>query len=69
MSYETVERESKNLEIGFEPSIKILSRIMKIMTENGSQNKTCLARDTNLNYGRLAKHIVWLAKRSCQINN
>jgi len=39
------------------------------MTENGSQNKTCLARDTNLNYGRLAKHIVWLAKRSCQINN
>lgn len=68
MSHEMVEINSK-LEFGFEPSMKDLSRIMKIMTENGSQNKTCLARDTNLNYGRLAKHIVWLAKRSCQINN
>ena len=51
------------LEPSFEPSMKSLMRIMKSMTENGSEGKTQLSLDTNLNYARLAKHIVWLEKK------
>jgi predicted transcriptional regulator len=47
----------------FEPSMKTLSRIMKVMTDNGSEGKTSLSLDTNLNYSRLAKHLVWLEKK------
>jgi predicted transcriptional regulator len=55
--------KSKKLEPRFEPSIKILLRIVKVMTENGAEGKTQLSLDTNLNYARLAKHIVWLEKK------
>ncbi len=54
---------NKKLESGFEPSMKTLLRILKAMTENGSKGKTQLSLDTNLNYARLAKHIVWLEKK------
>ena len=63
MSYEIVEIKSKKLKHDFEPSMKTLLRIMESITKNGSEGKTCLARDTNLNYTRLAKHIVWLEKK------
>jgi predicted transcriptional regulator len=53
----------KKLEPSFEPSMKTLSRIMKSMTEKGAEGKTQLSLDTNLNYARLAKHIVWLEKK------
>lgn len=55
--------ESKKLEPSFDPSMKTLSRIMKSMTEKGAEGKTQLSLDTNLNYARLAKHIVWLEKK------
>ena len=55
--------KSKKLEPDFEPSMKILLRIVKVMTENGAKGKTQLSLDTNLNYARLAKHIVWLEKK------
>ncbi len=55
--------KSKKLEPSFEPSMKTLSRIMKFITENGSEGKTQLSLHTNLNYTRLAKHIVWLEKK------
>jgi predicted transcriptional regulator len=55
--------KDKKIEPDFEPSMKILSRILKTMVNNGSEGKTCLARDSNLNYSRLAKHIVWLEKK------
>jgi predicted transcriptional regulator len=51
------------LEPSFEPSMKTLMRIVKSLTENGSGGKTQLSLDTNLNYARLAKHIVWLEKK------
>lgn len=54
---------SKKLELSFEPSMKTLSRIMKAMTKNGPEGKTQLSIHTNLNYTRLAKHIVWLEKK------
>ena len=55
--------KNKKLERNFEPSIKTLSRILKTMTDNGPEAKTSLSLDTNLNYTRLAKHIVWLEKK------
>jgi predicted transcriptional regulator len=55
--------KNKKLEPDFEPSMKTLSRILKSMTDNGPEAKTSLSVDTNLNYTRLAKHIVWLEKK------
>ena len=55
--------KKKKLEPDFEPSMKTLSRIFKTMTDNGPEAKTSLSLDTNLNYARLAKHIVWLEKK------
>ena len=53
----------KKLDSDFEPSMKTLSRIFKTMTDNGPEAKTSLSLDTNLNYTRLAKHIVWLEQK------
>ena len=53
----------KEIEADFEPSMKTLVRIMKAVTDNGSEGKTQLSLHTNLNYARLAKHIVWLEKK------
>ena len=55
--------KNKKIEPNFEPSMKTLVRVMKAMRENGSEGKTQLSLDTNLNYTRLAKHIVWLEKK------
>ena len=55
--------KKKKLEPNFEPSIKTLSRIFKTMADNGPKVKTSLSLDTNLNYARLARHIVWLEKK------
>jgi predicted transcriptional regulator len=68
--------KSKKLAPSFEPSMKTLSRIMKVMVDNGSEGKTQLSLDANLNYAVLAKHIVWLEKKGlvksiiedCKIN-
>jgi predicted transcriptional regulator len=62
--YETINIvKKKKPESDFEPSMKTLSRIMKTMTENGAEGKTKLALGANLNYTRLAKHVVWLEKK------
>jgi predicted transcriptional regulator len=55
--------KSKKIEPNFEPSMKTLTRVLKAMTENGSEGKTQLSLNANLNYARLAKHIVWLEKK------
>jgi len=55
--------KKKKLDSDFEPSMKTLSRIFKTMADNGPEAKTSLSLDTNLNYARLAKHIVWLEKK------
>ena len=53
----------KKLDSDFEPSMKILSRIFKTMADDGPKARTSLSLDTNLNYTRLAKHIVWLEQK------
>ena len=55
--------KNKKLGVNFEPSMKAILRIMKTITDNGAKGKTQLSLDTNLNYTRLAKHIVWLEKK------
>jgi len=55
--------KNKILEPDFEPTMKTLTRILKTITDNGPEAKTSLSLDTNLNYARLAKHIVWLEKK------
>jgi len=55
--------KGKKLSNTFEPSMKTLSRILKIMVDNGPDAKTSLSLGANLNYARLAKHIVWLEKK------
>lgn len=50
-------------EENFEPSMKMLTRIMNSIIEKGSSNKTNLSHGTNLNYSRLVKHILWLENR------
>src|SRR5256885_812786 len=47
----------------FEPSMKTLLRIMESISKNGADVKTSLALKTNLNYTRLAEHVVWLEKK------
>jgi predicted transcriptional regulator len=55
--------ENKNLKPDFKPTTQTLIRILKTMMENGADQKTTLSVSTNLNYSRLAKHIVWLEQR------
>ncbi|QLH08827.1 winged helix-turn-helix domain-containing protein [Candidatus Nitrosotenuis sp. DW1] len=55
--------ESKQIDLGFQPSMKTLSRIMTALVDNGIGGKTQLSLDANLNYARLAKHIAWLEKK------
>ncbi len=47
----------------FEPSMKIIHRIIRCLLKNESETKTHLARNANLNYTRLVKHIMWMEKK------
>lgn len=50
--------------LDFEPSMKILLRIMRVILENDIMNRSTLAQAVNLNYARLCKYVVWLEKKS-----
>lgn len=52
--------KKKKIESNFKPSTKTLVRIMKTLAEEGAEAKTALSVDANVNYSRLAKHIVWM---------
>jgi len=47
----------------FEPSMKLLLRIMKVILESNSIGKTSLSQKANINYHRLSKHLDWLEKK------
>jgi len=55
--------KNKKMEPNFEPTMKILSRILKFILDNGPEAKSSLSHDANIQYTRLAKHIVWLEKK------
>ena len=47
----------------FSPSMKILSRIMKVMLDKNSIQRTSLSLETNIQYGRLSRHLEWLERK------
>lgn len=56
-------QDSQSTQSDFEPSMKVLQRIMKFIAENVYETKTSLALYTNLNYSTLLKHVIWLEKK------
>jgi len=47
----------------FSPSVKILSRIIKVMLEKNSIQRTTLSLETNIQYSRLSRHLEWLERK------
>ena len=58
-----LEGSQREKESNFVPSVKFLSRIMKIILERNSVVKTNLSQDANINYTRLVNHIDWLERK------
>jgi len=54
---------NKKLPKNFEPSMIPLLRILKTLKDDGPGPKTAISLSARLNYGRLAKHIVWLEQK------
>ena len=48
----------------FEPSMRIISRILEVLLEKNSIQRTDLSELANLNYSRLTKHIDWFERKS-----
>lgn len=48
---------------GYDPTIKILLRIMRVILENEPIIRTTLALKARVNYTILAKHLDWLERR------
>lgn len=51
-------------QIKFEPTMKVILRILNILLEKNSIGRTELSQITNLHYGRLTKHLQWLKNKS-----
>ncbi|MFB5605672.1 MAG: winged helix-turn-helix domain-containing protein [Nitrosarchaeum sp.] len=47
----------------FEPSLKLIHRIIQCLIKNGPETKTQLSHNSNMNYTRLVKHVMWLEKK------
>ncbi|MGI0066356.1 MAG: winged helix-turn-helix domain-containing protein [Nitrosotalea sp.] len=59
-----MQKEIKKLDLKFEPSIKILLRIMRSILEHNHIGNTALAMESNINYTVLSRYIDWLEKKS-----
>ena len=59
-----VQHETEKLGDCFEPSMKLLTRIMRVILEKNSVKKTGLSLEANIQYARLLKHLEWLEKKS-----
>ena len=47
----------------FDPSTKLLTRVLKILLKRCTMGKTVLAQKANVNYARLVKHLNWLEQK------
>jgi predicted transcriptional regulator len=54
---------NKQLDTTFEPSMKMVIRIIDTIAKEGAKTKTDLSQDTSLNYTRLVKHVMWMEKK------
>lgn len=48
----------------FEPSMKIITKVLQVLMEKNSIQRTDLSELANLNYTRLTKHIEWFERKS-----
>ena len=48
----------------FVPSMKFVSRVMKVILEKNSIGRTTLSQEANINYSTLSECIEWLEKKS-----
>lgn len=48
----------------FEPSMKTISHIMKVILEKNSLGRTALSQEAHINYATLSKHLKWLKNKS-----
>lgn len=55
--------KNQKTESDFLPSTSSVLRIIQAINHHGPTVKTRLSTKANLNYSRLAKHIVWLEKK------
>lgn len=55
-----MQRGIEKLDLKFEPSMKILVRIMRVILEKNCIKKTNLSQEANIQYTRLLKHLDWL---------
>ena len=56
-------KSSKATNSNFEPSMKLLSRMVKVILESNSIGKTTLSQEANINYHRLSIHLDWLEQK------
>ncbi|MFB5605764.1 MAG: winged helix-turn-helix domain-containing protein [Nitrosarchaeum sp.] len=54
---------NKKLDSTFEPSLKMIIRIINTIVKEGTRTKTDLSKDSSLNYTRLVKHIMWMEEK------
>jgi predicted transcriptional regulator len=59
-----MQRGIEKSDLKFEPSIKILLRIMRSIRENNHIGRTALAMESNINYTVLSKYLNWLERKS-----
>lgn len=59
-----MQRGIEKLDLNFEPSIKILLRIMRSIHEHNHIGRTALAMESNINYTILSRYIKWLEEKS-----
>lgn len=59
-----MQRGIEKRDLKFEPSIRILLRIMQSIRENNHIGRTALSMDSNINYAVMSRYIDWLEKAS-----
>lgn len=58
-----MQRGIEKVDLKFEPSMKILARIVRVILEKNSIRKTGLSQEANIQYTRLLKHLDWLEEK------
>lgn len=59
-----MQRGIEKVDLNFEPSVKILLRIMRSIRENNSIGRTALSLESNINYAVLSRYLEWLENKS-----
>lgn len=59
-----MQRGIEKLDLKFEPSMKLLTRILMVILKQNSLGKTHLSQESNVNYVRLTRCLDWLEKKS-----